>query len=296
MNKIQINLLAIICCLLWASAFFSGKYCLEYIPPITLAGIRLYISAFMLLFFVRKEELKKLIPYWPVVLIYAVVKMAFTFITFNLGLSLVSASLGAMIIGASPTIAIILAVIFIPKEHLTKRKAVAMSLGLIAIIMLSLRKNSDGSSQIIGVILLLANVVASSLTDILIKRKSAIKFSVTLNFISILLGATIVFFVGTLTEEFSFTAFSGNYKLIGGLVFLAFITACATTLWLKLIQAPNVEVSEISIWKLLIPSAGALLSWMFTPGDNATALSLFALSLILVSIFIATRKHSKKNL
>jgi drug/metabolite transporter (DMT)-like permease len=249
----------------------------------------------MLLFFVKKEELKKLLPYWPVVLIYSITKMAFTFITFNLGLSRVSPSMGAMIVGSSPAIAIILAVIFIPNEHLNKRKFAAMSLGMIAIVMLSLRKSSDGSSQLLGVVLLLSNVIASSITDIFIKRKSAIKFSVTLNFVAILIGAIIVFFVGSVTEEFSFVTFSGNYQLIGGLIFLAFITACATTLWLKLIQSPNVEVSEISIWKLLIPSAGALLSWIFTPGDNATSFSIFALSLILVSIFIATRKTRKKK-
>ncbi len=294
MKKIQINSLAIFCCLLWASAFFSGKYCLEYIPPITLAGIRLYIAAFMLLFFVKKEEVKKLLPHWHIVVIYAVFKMAFTFIAFNLGLSRVSASLSAMIVGAAPAVAIILAVIFIPNEHLTKRKVVAMSLGMIAIAMLSLRKSSDGSSQLLGTFLLLANVVVAALTDIFIKKKSEIKFSITLNFISLLIGASVIYFVGSLTEEFSFSTFNGNYKLICGLTFLAFITACATTIWLKLIQSPGVEVSEISIWKLLIPSAGALLSWAFTPGDNATTFSLFALSLILVSIFIATSK-GKKN-
>ena len=48
MKKLQINILAIIACLLWASAFFSGKFCLNNIPPLTLASIRLIIATIML--------------------------------------------------------------------------------------------------------------------------------------------------------------------------------------------------------------------------------------------------------
>ncbi len=71
MNKIHINILAIIACLLWASAFAAGKFTLNYIPPVTLAGIRLLISALMLSLFVKKSELKKLFPYWKTILIYS---------------------------------------------------------------------------------------------------------------------------------------------------------------------------------------------------------------------------------
>lgn len=295
MKKIQINLLAMISCLLWASSFFSGKYCLQYIPPITLSGIRLFLSSLMVMGFVKKKDLKQLLNNWPIVLIYSFFKMSFNFITFNLGLARVSSSMGAMIIGSAPAITIILAVIFIANEHLTKRKVVSMLLGLIAIVMLSFRKSSDGSSQILGVVLLLSSVVSSSLTDIFIKRKTGIKFSVSLNFVSLLMGAVIVYSVGRVTEDFSLSVFSANYKLIGGMLFLAFISAFSTTVWLKLIQTPNVEVSEIFTWKLLIPSAGAIFSWAFYPDDNATLFSLFALSLILLSIFIATRRPKLKK-
>jgi drug/metabolite transporter (DMT)-like permease len=295
MNRIHINILAIIACLLWASAFAAGKFSLIYIPPVTLAGIRLLLSALMLSLFVKKDELKKLLPYWKTVVLYSVLKIAIPFTAFNLGLVRVSGSLGAMIVGSSPAIAILTAVAFIESEHLTKDKVISMSLGMIAIIMLSLSKSSDGANQIIGVVMLLINCICASLSDIYIKKQTQIKFSITLNFIQILIGAIIVTAIGLLSEDFSFSVFVGKASLFFDLLYLAFITAGATTIWLKLVQTPNVELSVISIWKLLIPSIGALISWIITTGDNPTIKSVFALVLILISIFIATRRQGKSK-
>ncbi|MGH4037786.1 MAG: DMT family transporter [Sphaerochaeta sp.] len=296
MKKIQINILAILACLLWASAFAAGKYSLLYLPPITLAGIRLLIAALMLSFFAKKEELKRLLPYWHFLLGYSVLKVAIPFIAFNLGLVRVTGSLGAMIVGSSPAISIIMAVAFIKTEHFNKEKIISMILGMIAIIMLSLSKSSDGTNQILGVIFLLVNCVCGAFGDIYIKKKTDIKFSVSLNFLQVLVGSLFVIAAGFITEGVSLSSVAWNAKVIFDIIYLAFITACATTIWLKLVQEPSVEISVIAIWKLLIPSVGALLSWILTPGDSPTLISVASLMMILVSIFIATRRNASKKL
>jgi drug/metabolite transporter (DMT)-like permease len=249
----------------------------------------------MLSLFVKKSELKKLFPYWKTILIYSFLKIVIPFAAFNLGLVRVSGSLGAMIVGSSPAIAIIMAVAFISEEYFTKAKVLSMSLGMFAIVLLSFSKKNDGANQIIGVVLLLINCICVCLSDIYIKKQTQIKFSVTLNFIQILIGAIIVTTIGFLTEEFSFTVFSGNAPLLFDLIYLSFITAGATTIWLKLVQEPNVEISVIFIWKLLIPLFGAIFSWIITDGDNPTKLSIIALAMILLSIFIATRTVKRAN-
>lgn len=295
MSKLHINILAIFACLLWASAFAASKYSLLYLPPITLAGLRLFVSAMMLSLFAKKSELKKLLHYWKMVLVYSLLKITIPFIAFNLALVRVTGSLGAMIVGSSPAIAIVMAIAFIPFENFTKAKVFSMLLGLIAIFMLSFSKSSDGVNQIIGVVLLLINCICAALSDIYIKKQTDIKFSISLNFIQILIGSLIILAVGLVTETTQLSVFNGRISLIFDIIYMGFITAAATTIWLKLVQNENVEISIISTWKLLIPSVGAIISWIITDGDNPTLLSVVSLIMILVSIFIATRKKNGRK-
>jgi drug/metabolite transporter (DMT)-like permease len=294
MKKLQINILAIIACLLWASAFFSGKFCLNNIPPLTLASIRLIIATIMLAFFVDFGEVKALKSEWKTITILGILKTVIIFVTFNMGLSRVSGSLGALIIGMSPAIAIIVAITLLPNEHFTKSKTQSLIIGIIAILMLSFNGNSNGKTQVFGIILLVSNCICAAYADVYIKKKTHIKFSIAVNFLQLAVGALIVTIIALIAEDYKFSNLVSNYQLMIGVTYLAFITAVATTIWMKLVQNKDVELSEIAIWKLIIPSIGAILSWIFSSSDKPTVISIIAMCLILLSITLSQLNNRKK--
>jgi drug/metabolite transporter (DMT)-like permease len=54
------------------------------------------------------------------------------------------------------------------------------------------------------------------------------------------------------------------------LAWLAFLSAAAFSIWFGLLRRPAVKVSELNLWKFLIPVCGALLSWLLLPDESPT--------------------------
>jgi drug/metabolite transporter (DMT)-like permease len=77
------------------------------------------------------------------------------------------------------------------------------------------------------------------------------------------------------------------------LLWLSFISAFAFSLWFKLLQRPGVKVSELNLWKFIIPVVGAILSWLIIPGENPEWLTITGMIIItgsLILFYFSTRE------
>jgi drug/metabolite transporter (DMT)-like permease len=81
--------------------------------------------------------------------------------------------------------------------------------------------------------------------------------------------------------------FPGRYWLI--LFWLSFMAAFAFSLWFKLLQRPGVKVSELNLWKFLIPVVGAILSWLLVPDEKPEWLTVSGMVIITVSLIMFYR-------
>ena len=96
--------LAIVACLLWATAYPFIKIGLEYAPPLHFAGIRFFFSGIMILPFAfgswsymkMVKENKRLVLY------VTLLQTFFNYIFFYYGMDLVPGAIGAIIVGAQP--------------------------------------------------------------------------------------------------------------------------------------------------------------------------------------------------
>jgi drug/metabolite transporter (DMT)-like permease len=77
------------------------------------------------------------------------------------------------------------------------------------------------------------------------------------------------------------------------LIWLSFVSAFAFSLWFKLLQRPSVKVSELNLWKFIIPVAGAILSWILVPGEKPEWLTIAGM-VIITSSLIGFYKNSNK--
>ena len=134
-NKIKGTVfLAIVACLLWASAFAVVKIGLQYSTPLRFAGIRFFLSGLMILPFVLKIN-----GFWQsirenakLVLLIAFLQTFVHYALFYQGMNLVPGALGAIVVGAGPLFVSLTAHFMMPGDKLSLRKLAIIFLGIIS--------------------------------------------------------------------------------------------------------------------------------------------------------------------
>jgi len=74
------------------------------------------------------------------------------------------------------------------------------------------------------------------------------------------------------------------------LFWLAFLSASAFSIWYTLLKRPGVRVSELNVWKFLIPVSGAALSWMLIKGEKPDLISIAGMLFIVAALLLINRK------
>lgn len=223
--------------------------------------------------------------WWPPI---SLVQTFIVFTFFNLGLNLVPASLGAIIIGLGPAIISLISHFFSGNDRLSLRRIMGLLIGILGIIAVSFKQENTSltidKQNILGIILLLIPNIASGLANVLILKKipdvPIIPFGTFQNYFS----GSLILAISLLTGDFSKSRWTMEGLLLTA--YLAFITAAAVTLWLLALKTPNIRISSLSIWRFIIPVSGTTLSWIFLPGDSPTPTLIGGTLLITFSIII----------
>jgi drug/metabolite transporter (DMT)-like permease len=64
------------------------------------------------------------------------------------------------------------------------------------------------------------------------------------------------------------------------------MAAVAFSLWFMLLQRPGVKVSELNLWKFIIPVVGAILSWLLVPDEHPELLTITGMIIITASLIM----------
>ena len=112
---------------------------------------------------------------------------------------------------------------------------------------------------------------------------------------SLFTGGLIIYLLAIPVEGIPQGPMPPEYWLV--LLWLAFMAAFAFSLWFKLLQRPGVKVSEINLWKFIIPVVGAILSWILVPGERPDWLTVAGMFIITFSLILFfTRKHKPEEI
>jgi len=293
----QTTFLAVIACLLWSSAFVGVKIGLKYHSPLQFAGIRFLISGLMLIPVVYNlrqfwKEVRENLGY---VCLIAFLQVILQYSLFYMGVSLVPASISAMIVGSSPLFVGLVAHFSISGDRMDWYKTVSISLGLLGVAVITLGRNSlPSGAQIafLGVVLLLLNNLASGITNVVVARKKQTISPMVLTSSSLFIGGLSLFVISIPIEGIHYKVFPNEYYIALG--WLSFLSAAAITIWNTLLRRPLVKVSELNIWKFLIPVSGAILSWLILPDESPDLVSVLGMLLIASSLLILNL-HNIRN-
>jgi len=299
MNKriLSTSFLAIVACLLWATPFAAIKIGLKYTTPLNFAGIRFFISGLLILPFIPdfKAKLQGLSSKsWKLIIQIALLQTTLLYGLFYTGIDYLPGALGAMLIGAQPLFAAIMAHLMMKNDKMTWSKISAILLGMLGVCIISLgRADFVLTSTIpLGVgILILNNIVGSTGNVIVARDTREIPPRILASF-SMILGGFILILVSIPIEKPQWTIHPSEYYFALG--WLAIVSAMAITIWFGLLGREGVKVSNLNTWKFIIPIFGACISWLILPNESPDLISIIGMLVIAFSLLMLNYFNRKK--
>ncbi len=280
--------LAILSCLLWSTAFFGVKIGLRYGDPFSFAGIRFMLSGLMLVPFwwLSRPAWKEITENYKVLLLVSLFQTFLTYALFYQGISMVAGSVAAIIIGASPLTAAVVAHYAMQDDSMSVAKSCSLLLGLSGVAIISISRlpwiSPAGMGEFIGIILLFFCTIASAVANVLVAKEKNNMNPIFLNSAQIFVGGFFLLVLSLLVEgEVRFVTAPQYYY---ALLWLSFLSAVSISLWFVLLQRPGVKISQLNVWKFIIPVFGAILSWLFLPDESPSFVQLAGMACIAVSI------------
>lgn len=304
-KKIQkpymILLLAFICCALWGSAFPFIKlgYAEFRINPddtasqILFAGTRFTLAGIMAWCLGSAAQKKPLIPKPKSIKKIAVLSLLQTvlqYLFFYMGLARCSGVKSSVIEGMSAFLTILITTLVFRMEKLTLPKIIGCVLGTSGVIIVNLGGEMGGGFSFGGEGVLILSTLSYALSTIYIKRFTADGDDpVMLSSLQFVLGGLVLTGTGL--------AFGGQFpaatpKGIAILVYLAFVSAAAYSLWSLLLKYN--PVSRVAVYNFFTPISGVLLSAVFL-GETGQAFrlnSIIALALVCAGIYAVNKEWS----
>ncbi|WP_291861598.1 DMT family transporter [Marinilabilia sp.] len=293
--------LAVLACLLWSTAFVGIKIGLEYSSPMQFAGTRFFLSGLMILSLVAswKRLWLDIKRHFRVFLKIAFFQTFVLYTLFYQGINLVEGATTAIIIGSQPLFTSLVAHITMKNDLLTLRKFRTIVIGILGIVLVALEKglNLSGNSlygQLLGIGMLVLANLASGYGNVLVSKQSELNISpVGLSSVQLIIGGLGLFVVSLFVEPFHGFVFEWPYY--ASLFWLSFLSAAAFSLWFTLLNRPGVKVSDLNIWKFIIPVFGAIFSWLIIPDEVPTVLQISGMVFIGLSLILYNFQNRKKK-
>lgn len=293
--------LAILACMLWASAFAGIKIGLKYWPPIIFAGVRFMISGLILVpiwLKTCKSPWQQIKLNFGIILYISFLQTFLLYALFYYGLTLAEGAIAAIVIGTSPLTIAMFAHILLEKDKLSWQKVISLVLGFsgVVIICIDCQPWETTSHTFWGIVILFVSTLSAGYGNIVIAKEEKLPDAILLNSVQIFIGGAGLFLLGLSLE--TFPSFEQPVEFYLALSWLSVLAAVACSIWIKLLKDPDIQPSELNMWKFIIPVFGAILSWLILPKETPDFIAIIGMSLVAISIiafFIQKRRKSKQT-
>lgn len=175
-RAISIVLLLIVMAI-WGSTFVVTKGLIVEWPPLTLAFVRVALSAIVLLPIAhwrlyRSRRSLRTLP-WRRIFMLGLVGVAFYYLVFNLSLSFTTASQGALVQSSIPAMVALIAVLFF-NERASRRRILGIGLSIAGVVIVCIGSRTTGaaSDAMLGNLLMFSAVIAWGIYTSLARQAS----------------------------------------------------------------------------------------------------------------------------
>ena len=298
-SRLNTTLLAILSCLLWSSAFAGVKIGLEYATPLQFAGTRFLIAGlivFPLALRINPSYFRIVRKNLKMILLFAFLQTFLQYTMFYTGISLIPGAVAAIVIGSQPLFIALVAHFMMPGDRMTVSKILIISFGILGVVLVSFGKDPDsvtGNVALLGILLMLAINVLSGFTNVLVASEKGKIPPLVISSASMMIGGCALFLFSIPIEGLHFESRPMTYYFSLG--WLSILSAVAISVWITLLKRPGIIVSELNLWKFLIPVFGAILSWILLPAEKPVPITLAGMLIIASSLVIMYLVHRKNH-
>lgn len=289
-----VSSLAIVCCLLWGSAFPSIKVGYELFQvgasdtaaQILFAGCRFTLAGVLVIIIgsiLQKQFLKPTAAELPKIGKICLLQTVLQYFFFYVGLAHTTGVKGSIVEASNVFLAILFSSLIFKMEKLSGKKIVGCIIGFAGVVLINLSGSSmDMSFNFFGDGFIFLSAVAYAMSSVLIKKYSQDSNPVMLSGYQFMAGG-LVMIVGAILMGGRLKVFTPAGGLL--LLYMALISAVAYTLWGVLLKYN--PVSKVSIFGFTNPVFGVILSALILKEGSAFGVQgAVALVLVCVGIFI----------
>lgn len=301
-KPLNVCLLAMICCALWGSAFPCIKigYSLfsikggDYFSQILFAGIRFTLAGALIIAFGSIISKKILLPKKSSFLkipVLALFQTVLQYVFFYIGLSNATGTKSSIINSVSVFFAVIISAVMFKQDRLTVKKIIGCVIGFLGVVIINFSsKNFDFNFNLSGEGFIIISSLSYAFSSVFLKKFSENENPVVLSGYQFTLGGIVmavfgIIFGGKITQA--------DFKGVLLLIYLAFISASAYTLWGVLLKYN--DVSRVAVFGFMTPVFGCLLSALFLKEEITQTAFQIILSLLLVCVGIYAVNSKSKN-
>ena len=291
-DKKYVTPLAILACFLWSTAFVGVKIGFRYMhAPLTFAGMRFFLAGIILIPFLwGKKSYKEFIQNWKVIAYVAFLNTFLGYAFYYSALTYVSGATAAIVIGSGPLTIALMSHFLMQDDKMNRLKFFSIFLGLVGVSVVIINSKpltSLGKKEFLGMFLLVLKSILGGLANIKVAKTNSRMGSGFLASNQMIFGGALLLVMGRATEgEFDF---SHPIQFYISLLWLAMVSAVTFSIWFYILKFKNVKVSEINMWKFIIPVSGAFLSWMILPNESPDFISILGMFLVFVSLIVYSK-------
>ena len=291
---------SIVSCLLWGSAFPVLKISYaelqftsgDVLGRIALGGIRFFLASLLLLFFtsfIARESLRLNRKDFTRLFILGLFQTGLMYILFYNGVANTTGIKSSIIQGLETFFTIIFAHFIYKNDRINGSKALGILFGFTGIILTNWSGDFSGGFSFYGEGFLMASSLLGALCAIYVKKISTEIHPLLITSFQMFFGSLLMLGIGgskigSLVESFTPLA-------TGLLIYSALLSAVSFALWFTLLKYN--KAGEISVYRFIIPVAGAVLSAIFIPSETFTL--NIVISVVLVALGIGIVNGRAKN-
>ena len=297
-NRGIVLLLAVLCCLLWGSAFpvikigyrILGIASADATSQILFAGVRFFLAGILAILLGSILQKKFLFPAktsWGMIGILSLFQTVLQYLFFYMGLAHASGVNASIINGVNTFFAILLATLARKQERLTAGKLLGCVLGTAGVVFVSVSGgNVGGGFALNGEGFIVIASMSYAVSSVLMKEYSSHENPVTLSGYQFLVGGAVMMLIGGIAGG-NLGSISAQGLLL--ILYLALVSSVAYSIWGVLLKYN--PVSSVAIYGFSTPIFGAMLSAVLLgEWSSVTIRHVIALALVSIGIYIVNRK------
>jgi len=296
-SKKQVVILAIFACFMWSTAFAGIKVTYKFInAPFTLGGIRFFLAGLVLIpFYIKSFDIEEFKENAKLIIEITLLQTFIGYAFYYQGLTMVGGAIASIVAGSGPVVVAFLTHFLTPDDKFSSTKILSLVLGFLGIITIILGTKpltALGAKESLGILFILINVIMGGLAAIKISKSKKPLNPVMLSSVQMIIGGFLLFLMGFVIEgEQNFDVPITFYT---AMTWLVIVSSIATALWFILLQQKNVKVSELNMWKFVMPFFGALLSYILLD-EKITVNTIIGMILVTSSLLLYYLKQKKSS-